>query len=127
MGIIVLVTEFCRNFDLYIEITGPLNYARQNLESTQNDMNDKFQKLWDQYETDERDVQLHCTRSLQKPISTCDWLEWLEFINYMHNQLLSQRALEFEIIRERVLNPKSPSTTPTSNLVQFSDYGNTTL
>ena len=59
---IILVTAFCWNFALYIEITFPLTYARQNLESIQNDMNDKFQKLWDQYETDERDVQLQCTR-----------------------------------------------------------------
>ena len=59
---IILVTAFCWNFALYIETTCLLTYARQNLESIQNDMNDKFQKLWDQYETDERDVQLQCTR-----------------------------------------------------------------
>lgn len=86
----------------------------QNLEAIQNDMSATFQKVWEQYERAERDVQLDCTRSLQKPISTCDCLDWLETICYLHRQLLALRMDEFETVREHILDPTLPSPTPTT-------------
>lgn len=38
--------------------------CRQNLEAIQNDMDSTYETLWEQCETDERDVHFHCTRQV---------------------------------------------------------------
>ena len=50
----------CNSFSLVMNT----RICRQNLEVIQNDMDTVFEKLWQQYEIDERDVRLDCTRQV---------------------------------------------------------------